>query len=335
MAPYSKALNVHCVSRAEKESAIYHGTVDSEWLVVRVPHGGYVLGLMVEAVINFQSETPHKDPIHVTAHFLRQSAPEPFEIHIRVLKSGKIFTNIIAELIQKNTLKVTTHMIFSHNAPAAGNTSNLTLQPPSPYARRIPLHFHPSEAVTKAIPTNRYQFRNHVEAASDKEYAARNAPDSPNRSNSSTIGGDGLEWGTWFGFSDKEERITYSSIPFWADMFSNLPTMLPPNEKKGMGLSWFPTVTLSIEFKAPIPPPSEFHASRTVGIYSNGKFMGHPQGRHEAYVEVWSAPTNIGEDKLIEGWRDKQICLATATQMALVIPLEEAIKKADREQARL
>lgn len=138
MAPYSKALNVHCVSRAEKKSAIYHGTVDSEWLVVRCvtqnscssafvlkwkiayPMAviypritaafdlsltlcvlGYVLGLMVEAVINFQSETPHKDPIHVTAHFLRQSAPEPFEIHIRVLKSGKIFTNIIAELIQK------------------------------------------------------------------------------------------------------------------------------------------------------------------------------------------------------------------------------------------
>lgn len=94
-------------------------------------------------------------------------------------------------------------------------------------------------------------------------------------------------------------------------------------------------MTLSIEFKAPIPPPSEYHASRTVGIYSNGRFMTHPQSRHEAYVEIWTAPSNIGENKSIDGWRDKQICLAIATQMALVIPFDEADKKMDREKARL
>jgi hypothetical protein len=63
--------------------------------------------------------------------------------------------------------------------------------------------------------------------------------------------------------------------------------------------------------------------------------MAHPQSRHEAYVEIWTAPTNIGENKPTDGWRDKQICLAIATQMALVIPFDQATKKADREKARL
>jgi hypothetical protein len=63
--------------------------------------------------------------------------------------------------------------------------------------------------------------------------------------------------------------------------------------------------------------------------------MNHPQGRHEGYAEVWTAPTNIGEGKPIDGWRDKQVCLAIATQMALAMPFDEASKRADREVARL
>jgi hypothetical protein len=126
-------------------------------------------------------------------------------------------------------------MIFSHNAPAPGNTTNLTLQPPSPYARRIPLHPHPSEALPQFKPGYaRHRFAHHIESAGDSEIVARNAPDHPNRTNSSTVGGAGLEWGSWFGFSDKNERISYASIPFWVDMFSNLPLMLPRSEKKGM-----------------------------------------------------------------------------------------------------
>ncbi len=63
--------------------------------------------------------------------------------------------------------------------------------------------------------------------------------------------------------------------------------------------------------------------------------MNHPQGRHEGYVEIWTAPTNIGEGKPIDGWRDQQVCLAIATQMALVVSFDEASEKADKEKARL
>ena len=82
-------------------------------------------------------------------------------------------------------------------------------------------------------------------------------------------------------------------------------------------------MTLSIEFKHKIPPSSSsLHADRTVGLYSCGRFVTAPQGRHDAYVEVWTAPSNIGEGSVADNWRDDQVCLAIATQMALTLPMQ-------------
>lgn len=282
--------------------------------------------------MRFQSVTTQKDPIHVTAHYLRPSTVGVFEVHVRMIKSGKRFTNLVADLFQKNTLKVTTHMIFGHNGPAVGDEVLLTLNPPSPYARRVPLHCHPSEA-PKQRKREGWTFKDHIELTEEPKIQDRNHPDHPSRTNNTTVGGGGTEWGAWLGFSGKDEMLTSPALAFMVDMFANTPTMLPRSERKGLSTSWFPTVTLSIEFKAPIPKPSEFHASRTVGLYSTGKFIGHPQGRHEAYVEAWTAPTNIGEGKPVDGWRDKQICLAVSTQMSLAIPFDEV--RADRETTRL
>ncbi|KAJ3570094.1 hypothetical protein NP233_g4623 [Leucocoprinus birnbaumii] len=323
MAPFSKAIQLESPPTIPGEPVrVYRGSIDPEWVVIKsntswrciiLPTGycqrkeltlmaGYILALLVEAAMKFQSATTQKDPIHVTAHYLRPSTAGAFEIHVRAVKAGKGFTNLAVDLVQKNTLKVTTHMIF--------------------------------EASRKRI-NDRWVFKDHIEWTEEPDIEARNQPDHPNRTDSATIGGGGTEWGAWMGFSEKEETISSPAIAFLVDMFSNLPTMLPRSERKTLGSSWFPTVTLSIEFKAPIPKPSKFHASRTVGIYSTGKFMNHPQGRHDAYVEVWTAPTNIGEGEPVEGWRDNQVCLAISTQMALVIPFDEASERADREVARL
>lgn len=86
--------------------------------------------------------------------------------------------------------------------------------------------------------------------------------------------------------------------------------------------SWFPTMTLAVDFKFPISKLTAEHSQRTAGLYSSGRFVNNPQGRHDIYVEIWSAPSNIGEGNAGDDWRDKQICLATATQMALIVPAE-------------
>jgi len=93
-------------------------------------------------------------------------------------------------------------------------------------------------------------------------------------------------------------------------------------------------MTLTIEFKFPIPSSSEF-AGRTVGLYSCGRFINDPQGRHDTYVEVWTAPNNIGDGEVAEGWREKQVCLAVSTQMSLIVPLAVNERQSQKDSSKL
>lgn len=77
---------------------------------------------------------------------------------------------------------------------------------------------------------------------------------------------------------------------------------------------------LTIEFKSKIPSSQDgLFSSLTVGIYSSARFM--TDGRHDEYVELWTAPTDVGSGAREDpNWREKQVCLAVSTQMALSIP---------------
>jgi hypothetical protein len=62
---------------------------------------GYVLALILEACLQYQSSRAHVDPLHVTAHFLRTTSVDSFKIHVCTLKIGNGFTNLTAELVQE------------------------------------------------------------------------------------------------------------------------------------------------------------------------------------------------------------------------------------------
>ncbi|KAG6856237.1 hypothetical protein H0H87_006170 [Tephrocybe sp. NHM501043] len=294
-----------------------------------VPNGGYILALLVDACIQHQSKTNHQDPIHVTAHFLRSSQPTQFEIRVRTLRTGRGFTNLTAELYQQGTVTVSTQQIFGINST---ESHGLTLTPPSPYARRIPLYTHPSTAIGQP-PREVAGFRQYMTLATDSVIMEKNEPNHPNRANASTVGGAGLEWGAWFSFKDQGDQITKQSLPFLVDIFAGLPFLMPRSERPDLGTSWFPTMVLAIEFKAPIPHFSSDHANRSVGIYFSGKFVN--DGRHDSNVEVWTAPCNVGEGKETPGWREKQVCLATATQMAYIVPMEVNLQRGKKKGSKL
>ena len=76
-------------------------------------------------------------------------------------------------------------------------------------------------------------------------------------------------------------------------------------------------MVLDIDFN-PILWPSSDYADHTVGLYLSGHFMNNPQGRHSQYIEVWTAPCNLGGGEVVrDGWRDKQVCLVTSAQTPL------------------
>jgi hypothetical protein len=244
---------------------------------------------------------------------------EPYQVHVRTVKSGKGFTNLAAELVQKGETKVTSHLIFGINAPSTAQQARISLDPPSPYARQIPLHVHPSKCTPSSL-REAFRFLDHIKTTTDPVIVAKNTIDSATRTTTSTVGGGGLEWGGWLEFVDKKETITSPSLAFLVDIFVNTPRLLPRKLRGNLGESWFPTMVLSIEFRSPIPPPSAVHSRRTVGIYSIGRFSNDPNNRHDSYVEVWTAPSNVGEGTDSEDWRTKQVCLATATHMSIAVP---------------
>lgn len=126
-----------------------------------------------------------------------------------------------------------THLIFGINAPQPKDKVNLNLNPPSTYARRHPLYVHPSKAIINRSRET-WKFRPYFKWTKEPDILARNTVDSPTRTHSSTIGGGGLEWGAWFEFTDKNERITNPSLAFLVDIFLNAPSLLPKSEKMGL-----------------------------------------------------------------------------------------------------
>ncbi|KAH7909809.1 thioesterase-like superfamily-domain-containing protein [Hygrophoropsis aurantiaca] len=333
MSPLSKALQAEFVLRTD-EITIYRAELSETWKIGSIPQGGYALGVALDACIKHQTTTPHKDLIHVTAHFLHASNVGVVEVHIKTLKLGKGFTNLSADIIQQGRTKITAHVICGDLSPDA-QAVHRALVPPSPYARRLPLPNHPSLATPDRIRPV-WGFQNYLRWSRDKDILTRNSPDNAARTDSNTIGGGGVEWGAWCELTNEDDKIVTSSLPFFGDTFQNLPFLLPETEKASQGASssWFPTMTMTVEFKARISS-SPNHSNRTVGLYCESHFLGDPQGRHNARVEVWTAPSGIGQGKAIDGWRDEQYCIAVADQMALTIPMDINRRQGTRDSAKL
>ncbi|KAJ4475802.1 hypothetical protein J3R30DRAFT_3294119, partial [Lentinula aciculospora] len=273
----------------------------------------------------------HPDPIHVTAHFLYSPSATSFEGHIRLVKKGKNFTNMEADLVQDNITKISSHLIFGVLELPPTNFNYISVLPPSPYARRLPLYHHPATAPRASFPSL-MKFHSRLDLSFKPEIVARNEPGSLHRTNAETVGGGGVETGFWRGFSkhrSEEDNRKHQGGPEVLSV-SNLPLFCR---------SWFPTMTMSIENKFAIPKSSKrtttIHSNCTVGVFSSTNFLHGTMGRHSLYTELWTAPCHIGEDvRVNKGWRDDQVCLAVSMQMVLVVPMERNLTKG-KEKGKL
>ena len=92
---------------------------------------------------------------------------------------------------------------------------------------------------------------------------------------------------------------------------------------------------MTLEFKAPLPRADEPHvAPRRLAIFTESKFINEPGARHDAYIEVWTAPPD-DVDTAGDDWKAHQRCLAVSTQMALVVPASVNYKKGQAAKGRL
>jgi hypothetical protein len=127
----------------------------------------------------------------------------------------------------QHEVKLSAQLIFKTPSMVHGH-SPMTLLPPSPFARRVPLHVHPSLAQPTPMftPAN---FYSQVKWAEDQAIRERNR--ALGRGDRPAVGGGGLEWGAWLEFVDSTEKINEALLPFAADLVKNIPELLPKDQR--------------------------------------------------------------------------------------------------------
>ncbi|KAM0748566.1 hypothetical protein T439DRAFT_327824 [Meredithblackwellia eburnea MCA 4105] len=346
MPSFSSAIKtLRTAQPASDGSTIYNGVVDLEWSVFGAPHGGYLLACIVNCTTDFMKEAGSKqvDPAHLMSSFLRAAVKGPYEVHVRMVKKGARWTNLEAKMFQNGSLLIVSQALYTEfpalpdNPQSSFSDKNQNLLPgtPSPYAYRSPFLTHPSKC--DPVPVSNEQGRrwssesvlffipSSLKWSEDPGLRAK-------REGSGNEWKEGkrleLEWGAWCEFTRPEDEVDTNSLLFFADIFSSIPELLPPDEK--VTPHYYPTLAMSIQFHARLPLPSSFVSSRTtVGCYSTGYFIH--DGRHEQLSQVWSAPSRIEEGEEEDGWREKSMILLTATQIALSVGLKALKPRPSRD----
>jgi acyl-CoA thioesterase len=77
--------------------------IDGTWSVGEVPNGGYLLALVLRAVLD-QSAHPH--PVSTNAHFVAPPTAGPAEVKVEVIRTGRTIETLRATLIQGGESRV-------------------------------------------------------------------------------------------------------------------------------------------------------------------------------------------------------------------------------------
>ncbi|KAL5484841.1 hypothetical protein ACEPAI_7483 [Sanghuangporus weigelae] len=163
----------------------------------------------------------------------------------KVMRRGKNFTNIDADLIQKRKTKIPVQLIYGVLPDLAQlsslATDNLILTQTS-YGHRISYSTHPSQA-TPDEPHIKFLYQIKAE---DPFFAEQNIRRAKRQTTSSgdlrpsEIPDCGVESGSWFELKDPNDLMEIAMIPLFADWIMNLP-LLFPNEMNS-GPMWLATV---------------------------------------------------------------------------------------------
>ncbi|KAG9096482.1 hypothetical protein FRC06_008612 [Ceratobasidium sp. 370] len=256
MAPLSQALALELLqphTGASSSKQTYHGIVDPEWVIAKTPNGGYVLSLLVKACMKFQENSKHRDPVHVTAHFMLPATVSNYQIEVEVVHSGSRFTNLQAKWTQDGKTKVIAPVVFGtlpeFDAPPSSKKFE-NIPPSHPLYHRIPIVSHPSTCRAIHISSKHYGFLKHIQHAEDPAISQRNK--SKLTAPPDTHAG-GLESGLWMELTNEDEELGLAVIPVFADLYRRTPSLLSEACGDGILITRYPTVLITLEFKCQLP----------------------------------------------------------------------------------
>ncbi|KAI9015140.1 thioesterase-like superfamily-domain-containing protein [Gaertneriomyces semiglobifer] len=263
MAPkceFDKVTSVHEIARTEGQST-WQGHISDEWMIGSVPHGGYVLSvILVACKAHFSTTGRHPDPISITAHYLKPSTPQvPCLITVTDLKPGRLA--LAQFLVKQGAVTTLVGTVTFGDLRAESGPSRITSKPAFP----------PVCACTKGVfgrvgGTQKSAIGDKVDVVT--------APQVPDRA----------ERQQWMRFSDGRQADAIS-LAFFADAY--LPVLTNYGKEFLGGDAWFPTMELNVQFKA--HPAST--SGRWVAQDIRTKYLVN--GRHEVDAELWDEDGNL------------------------------------------
>lgn len=131
----------------------YRGHISARWDIGPIPNGGYVLAVAMSAL---RRAMPGKDPLTITAHYLRRADHGPSEIEVDVHKKGRSTMTASVKMVQAgqpHLVGVATYGELS----ASGGPAFVDAAPPEVPAESAPAH----ESAFLAAPeiTRRFDIR--------------------------------------------------------------------------------------------------------------------------------------------------------------------------------
>lgn len=210
------------------------GSINPRWNVGNNPNGGYLLAVAVRAmaaeaglrVARGEGDIVDLDAVSVTAHYLSPPVEGRVEIRTQMVKPGRSFVTVMAEVVQDGRERVRALGAFGDLAARRGPT-RVSARPPD-----IP----PPEDCVSLLDLTHRAGRPVPEVMN--RFDLRLPPDSPwGRPGE----GDPFEITGWIRFKDGTEPSARSAVLF-ADAF-------PPTLLGAVDAGWVPTLELTVHVR--------------------------------------------------------------------------------------
>ena len=119
---------------------IFAGRIPPEWGFRGRPHGGFLLALAARAAM-CASQRPH--PHVVSGSFIRSAESGAAEVHVELMKQGRLVTQTQATLSQRGNVVVAAQVAVGEPDHDQPSWLQLPDPPPAPYAECVPVPHRP------------------------------------------------------------------------------------------------------------------------------------------------------------------------------------------------
>ncbi|KAI8374848.1 thioesterase-like superfamily-domain-containing protein [Blakeslea trispora] len=271
---FDEATTTQYLGKTNAGGFIFKGAASDKWSIGNVPNvSGYVIAVMLDAVIQHFSAKHQTDPVSLNCFFFSKTLPGHLILEIDELKmSKKGYCVVRCVLKQKVDLKPLDSTSTYNPSEWKDKVHGIFTMGNINSEQGVTHFYKPIEPPSvNTLTPYKYKFMGEF---LDASFDMNNVP------TDSAVPGK-PEVSQLIGFND-ERPIDFKSIPYWCDMFIPPPMLLGPAVLNGQ--VWCPTMQLEVQFK-----------QRPSGLKVLAHYIANQiiNGRFDVTGEIWSEAGDI------------------------------------------